>query len=135
LSEGAAAQIRIARGELAAGLRRWSEILHRLEWSGELGYLSMQLPGLGDAIAHLDPAFALDLAAIADSGVVAPVPAFDMLQGFAALSHAIDALGPDAVHAARSRAAAMSYDQAVGLLFDNLERIIAEAEASHPGVQ
>ena len=130
LSEGSAARLRVDRGEVATGLRLLNDVLRRLDWSGELGYLSMQLPGLADAIAHLDPTFALDLAAIADSGIIAPFPAFDMLQSFEALAAAVDELGPGAVEAARSRATTMSYDDAVGYLFDNIERLVTEVEVA-----
>ena len=124
ISEGAAAMLRIDREELASGLRVWADVLHRFDWSGEVGYLSMQLPGGAEALADIDPSFALDLAAIADCGVISKVA----VAGFEWFTGLVGELGADAVDAARGRAASMSYDDAVTYIFDNIERLIAEAD-------
>jgi predicted ATPase/class 3 adenylate cyclase/DNA-binding SARP family transcriptional activator len=129
LSEFAAAKLRVDRGEFVEGLRLWSDVLHRLDWAGEVAYFTMQLPALAEATADTDPTVAVDLAAIAGSGVIAPFPMFEVLQSFGRLASVIDESGPDTVAAARSRAASMSYDAAVAYVFDNVERLIAEAEA------
>jgi predicted ATPase/class 3 adenylate cyclase len=124
ISEGAAAMLRVDRGDVASGLRMWADVLHRFDWSGEVGYLSMQLPGGAEALADIDPTFALDLAAIADCGVISKVA----VAGFEWFTGLVDELGADAIEAARGRAASMSYDDAVTYIFDNIERLIAEAD-------
>ena len=127
LSEGSAAKLRVDRGDLATGLRLWRDVLRRLHWSGELGYLSLQLPSLADSIAGIDPILALQLTAISESGTIASFAAFDALAGYERLADTVDELGPDAVQAARSRAASMSYDEALEYVFAGIDRLIAEA--------
>jgi hypothetical protein len=129
-SEGTAAMLRVDRGELAAGLRLWSDVLHRFDWAGEVGSLSVQLVGAAAALVDVDPRFALDLAAIADCGVISTARVLDLgLEWFTRLA---GALGPDAVEAARARAGSMSYNDAIRYIFGNVERLIADAEAASP---
>jgi len=128
--EGSVAKLRVNRGEVATGLRLWRDVLQRLHWSGELGQISIQLPNLADSIATIDPTFAFQLAAIAQSDTIAPFPAFDALAAFDQLAHTVDELGPDALQAARSRAASMSYDDAMEYVFDGIDRLITEAASS-----
>lgn len=125
LSEGTIVKLRLDRGELGPGLELWRDLLHRLHWSGEVFFLGMQLPGLADSIAGIDPRLALELAAISESGVIFPFAAFDA-PGFERLANNVHQLGPDALQAARSRAAAMSYDDAIQYVFDGIDRLIAE---------
>jgi predicted ATPase/class 3 adenylate cyclase/DNA-binding winged helix-turn-helix (wHTH) protein len=132
LSQGSAAKLRVKRGEVATGLRLWSEALHRLDWSGEVGPLTMQLPALADVIAEIDAPFALELAAIAGSGVIAPYAIFDILEGFERLPFVINEFGPDAVEAARSRAGGMSYEHAIAYVFDGIDRLIAQTAPGEP---
>ncbi len=124
LSEGIASLLRMDRGELAIGLRQYREVLDRLQWSGEVGYLSMQLPALADAIAGTDPVFALGLFAISESGVIAPWTAFEAFGGYERLARTVDELGPAVLEAARAQAAAMTYDEAVHYVFDGIDRLI-----------
>ncbi len=126
LSEGSAAKLRVDRGELDTGLRLWRDVLLRLHWSGEVAYLSMQLPSLADSIAGIDPTLALELAAISESGAIAPFATFDVLTAFERLARTVDELGPDALQAARSRAASMSYDEALEYVVDNIDRLITD---------
>src|SRR5690349_20113183 len=86
----------------------------------------MQLPGGAEAVADIDPSFALDLAAIADCGVISKVA----VAGFEWFTGLVGEQGVDAVEAAKARARSMSYDEAVTYIFDNIERLIAEAEAA-----
>jgi hypothetical protein len=88
----------------------------------------MQLPGAAEVLVDADPSFALGLAAIADCGVISTVPVFEMQYEW--FTRLVGELGPDAVEAARARAASMSYDDAVAYIFDNVERLIAEAESA-----
>jgi hypothetical protein len=126
LSEGQVAKIRLDRGELAAGLRLWRDVLRRLDWSGELGQLGIQLADLANSIAGLHPTLALELAAISES---LHVSALDAPGGFGQLFDTAREAGSDAVHAARSRAATMTYDEAMSCVFVNLERLITDLEA------
>jgi hypothetical protein len=127
LSEGQVAKIRVDRGELATGLRLWRDVLHRFDWAGELGQLTIQLAALGNSIAGLDPTLALELAAISESGAIFYFSALDT-PGFQQLVDTARELGPDALQAARSRAARMTYDEAMSYVFENLERLITDSE-------
>ncbi len=89
----------------------------------------MQLPSLADSIAGTDPTLAIELAAISESGAIAPFPAFDVLATNERLARTVDELGPDALRAARARAAAMTYHESVQYVFDNIDRLI---DASTP---
>jgi predicted ATPase/class 3 adenylate cyclase/DNA-binding winged helix-turn-helix (wHTH) protein len=129
-SEAEVAKIRVNRGEIATGLRRWRDVLRRLDWSGELGQLAIQVPAIGNSIAGIDPTFALELGAIAESGAILHVSALDNPGGWERLFDTALELGADAVHDARSRAATMTYDEAMSYVFENLERLITEAESN-----
>jgi predicted ATPase/class 3 adenylate cyclase len=129
MSEGQVAKIRVDRGELATGLRLWSDVLRRFDWAGELGQLTIQLAALGNSIAGLDPTLALELAAISESGVIFYFSALDT-PGFEQLIDTARELGPDALQAARTHAASMSYDDALSYVFDKLDHLIAEAESN-----
>jgi predicted ATPase/class 3 adenylate cyclase/DNA-binding SARP family transcriptional activator len=128
LSEGQVAKIRVDRGELETGLRLWRDVLRRFDWAGELGQLTIQLAALANSIAGLDPTLALELAIISESGAIFHFSALDT-PGFQQLIDTARELGPDALHAARSRAATMTYDEAMSYVFENLERLITDAEA------
>jgi hypothetical protein len=81
---------------------------------------------LGDSIATIHPTLALELAALAESDTIAPLPVFDTLPGNQRLAQTIDELGPDAVQAARSRVASMSYDAGVQYVFNGIDRLFTE---------
>ena len=121
--------LRVNRGEVATGFRLFNDHLHRLHWSGEVFNIATQLPGIAEYIAGNDPERALQLAAIAESGAIAANPIFDAPVPFEWLTRLVDELGPEAVAAARTRAASMSYDEAMSYVFDSIDRVIADAEA------
>jgi hypothetical protein len=129
--EGPAAKLRFGRGNRADGLHLWKDQFSRLYWSGERGQPSMALGPMADSIADIDPDLAIEFAAISESDAIAPFPVFDALAGYhyQRLAQALDELGPDALHAARSRAASMTYDEAMSYILENLERLIKDAEA------
>ena len=129
LSAGTAAMLRVNRGEVATGFRLFNDHLRRLHWSGEVFNIATQLPGIAEYIAGNDPERALQLAAIAESGAIAANPIFDAPVPLEWLTRLVDELGPEAVAAARTRATSMSYDDAMGYIFDSIDRVIAEAEA------
>jgi predicted ATPase/class 3 adenylate cyclase len=129
LSEGQVAKIRVDRGEVAAGLRLWRDVIRRFDWAGELGQLTIQLAALANSIAGLDPTLALELAAISESGAIFHFSALDT-PAFEQLIDTARELGPDALQAARSRAATMTYDEAMSYVFDKLDHLIAEAESN-----
>jgi hypothetical protein len=125
LCTASAATLRLDRGEVATGLLLWRDLLQQLHWSGEVFHISLQLPSLADSIARIDPTLALELTAI--GGAIVPHPVFDGIAPYERLAQAVDNLGLDAVEAARSRAASMSYDGAMGYVFDGIDRLISEA--------
>ena len=106
------------------GLLLWRDLLQQLHWSGEIFHISLQLPSLADSIARIDPTLALELTAIA--GAIVPHAVFDGIAPYERLARAIDDLGPDAVEAARSRAASMSYDAAMEHVFEGIDRLMTE---------
>ena len=129
LSAGTAAMLRVNRGEVATGFRLFNDHLHRLHWSGEVFNIATQLPGIAEYIAGNDPERALQLAAIAESGAIAANPIFDDA-GALRMAHPpgrrTRARGR---RSRRTRAASMSYDEAMGYVFDSIDRVIADAEA------
>jgi predicted ATPase/class 3 adenylate cyclase len=129
VTESSAALLRFSRGERAAGLRAWSDVVRRFEWSGELGYLAMQLGGIANAAAEIDPAFAVDVAAIADCGRIVPFPVLTMLDGFPTLKAATEDAGSDAIDAARGRANRLSYQEALRFLLDGLARLATQTSS------
>ena len=124
LCGASAATLRLDRGEVATGLLLWRDLLQQLHWSGEIFHISLQLPSLADSIARIDPTLALELTAIA--GAIVPHAVFDGIAPYERLARAIDDLGPDAVEAARSRAASMSYDAAMEHVFEGIDRLMTE---------
>jgi hypothetical protein len=128
LSAGTAAMLRVNRGEIATGFRQFNDHLHQLQWSGEVFNIATQLPGIAEYIAGSDPERALQLAAIIESGAIAANPIFDAPVPLEWLTRLVDELGPEAVAAARARATSMSYDEAIGYVFDSIDRVITEAE-------
>ena len=125
LAQSTAAKLRVDRGEIASGLRDWKAVFARLDWAGDVGFLVMQLSGVAEALAPVDPIFAVDLAAIADSGAIAPYAVLDLIQDGTQLARAVQEVGPNAVDAARARARAMAYEDALRYMLDNIERLIA----------
>jgi hypothetical protein len=128
MSAGMAAKLRVERGELVTGLEQWRDALHRLDWSGDAFFLAGQLAGLADAIAGFDSELAVQVAAIAASGALAPLPLFESLEGWPRLPSALDQLGPDAVQAARSWAGTMTYDESLASVFDSIDHLIETAK-------
>jgi hypothetical protein len=120
-----AATLRLDRGEVATGLLLWRDLLQELHWSGELFHISLQLPSLGDSIACIDPTLALELAAI--GGAIVPHAVFEGIAPYERLARAVEELGPDAVQAARARAASMTYDESMHYVFDGIDRLISDA--------
>jgi hypothetical protein len=85
---------------------------------------------LANSIAGLDPTLAIELAAISESGAVFYFSALDTPGGFERLIDTARELGPDALQAARTHAASMSYDDALNYVFDRLDHLITEAESN-----
>ncbi len=81
---------------------------------------------LADAIAPIDARRALELAAISESNAIAAFSVFDV-RSFTDLVSVVDQLGLDALEAARSRAASMSYDDALHFVYDVIEQLRASA--------
>jgi predicted ATPase/class 3 adenylate cyclase len=133
LSAGTAAMLRVNRGEIATGFRLFNDHLHRLHWSGEVFNFATQLPGIAEYIAGNDPERAIQLAAIIESDAIAASPIFDAPVPLEWLTRLVDELGPEQVAAARRRAASMTYDEAIGYVFDSIDRVITEAEADEGG--
>jgi hypothetical protein len=134
-SAATAAKLRLDRGEIVTGLRLYSDILHRLDWSGELFHLVMHVASIAESIVDIDAKLAVEIGAIVESGAIAPFPVFDSPAGAEWLARALENLGPGALTAARARHTTVTYQQAMAFIFDNIDRLIAEAVAENLGAQ
>ena len=116
------ARIRMTRGEIAEGLIVWRRVLEDYDERGERGVFTLSLPSLADALAHIDPSAAIQVAAIGESEAIARSPAF---ASFPALGRLAEER-PTEVAAAHARAATMSYDDALEFVFATVDQLIAE---------
>ena len=90
--------------------------------NGERFFLSGYLANLAESFASVDPAVAVELGAVAESGTIAPTPVFNALPGLTDLA---DERAAD-LAAARARAATMTYDDATTYVFGTIDRLVAD---------
>jgi predicted ATPase/class 3 adenylate cyclase len=122
ICQGAAAQIRIHRGEMANGLTAIRDILRHFDENGERLFLSLELGALADELAPTHPELAIEIAAISESNTIAPYAAFTT---HPELSLLIDK-HPSFVAATRARTATMTYDEAINFVLTTIDRLIDE---------
>jgi hypothetical protein len=121
-----AASIHVQRGETAKGLRLYRSALQHFDWIGERLQISLVLEVMAEALTTIDRQTAIQLAAISESGVIAPMTPFDSPQ-FPNLAATIAAVGNSQLEAARSTAGAMSYDDALRFAFATIDRLTDES--------
>jgi hypothetical protein len=109
------------RGEVPKGLTAWREVIRSMDDDGSRQTLSLALLSLAGVVADLNPPLAVQIAVIAESDAIAPIAALTTPH-LAPLAEAF----PTEVEAARTRATAMSYDDAMAFLFDTIDTLIAE---------
>jgi predicted ATPase len=117
-----AAFVRVADGQIAAGLTEFRDALHHWDRGGEHLGIALSLPVIAGALASFEPGVAVDFAAIAESDAITRTAAFDAEPALTRLTdeHAAD------VAAAHGRAAAMSYHDALAFIFDTIDQLIAK---------
>jgi hypothetical protein len=118
-----AAAMRIQGGDLMGGLTQWKEVARAHDRNGQRHLLSVQTALLAGMLAPTDQSLAIELGAIAEVGVIAPIAAFTMHPELISLLEQNEA----AVEQARAHAAAMSYDDAL----DRVLAIVDQAIANH----
>ena len=129
VTAGMAAVIQLRHGNTTAGLEQFRHCLKTFDDNGERLQFSMQLGAMADGIVHLDEPLAIELAAIADSDAIARCTPFTTNVSLAQAAQA----HPDAVASARTRAATMTYDDALTFVYDAIERLIASIRADRGG--
>jgi hypothetical protein len=126
------ARIRMTRGEVAEALTEMREVLRSYVDNGQRTDLALALMTLSGALAGVAPLVAVEIGAIVESDAIASLAPF-ATPDFAAL---VEKLATE-IDAARTRAASMSYDDALAFVFDAIDRLIAEqglpGDTSWPG--
>jgi predicted ATPase len=125
IGRGVSGDIKIARGEIAAGLVDWREALRSSANAGERTVLAFSVGSLGQALSPVEPSVAVVLAAIAESDAITHYAAFAM----PGLARFVEERASE-VDAARARAATMSYDDAMDVVLAAIDRLIAEHSPS-----
>jgi hypothetical protein len=123
---GSAAKLHVDRGEIASGLRLWREMTQRLDWSGEMGQMTLLLPALADSLASIDPGLAVEVVGVSASGVIGPFAALEAVGNYERLPGALESVGSTAVESARARAASMTHDEAISAVYDAIDRALAQ---------
>jgi hypothetical protein len=122
-----AAGIHLQRGELAEGLLLYRSALHHFDFVGDRLQTSVLVSLMAEALAAVDPATAIQLAAIAESDAIAPNRTFGAPQN-PNLAATLGELASSQLDPARSRAAAMSYDDALRFAFATIDRTDQQPE-------
>ena len=122
LARGTAVLVRVETGDLMGGLELCRDALEHFVEQGERNNFAVFAAQLAGSVATIDVALAADLGAITESDVIAPVATFDAQPR---LIERADELAP-LIPAARVRAAAMTYDEAVTYIFWVIDQVIDE---------
>ena len=123
--QAVAALVHIQQGATTEGLRLARSTLAHLDWTGDHFNLSISIVGLADRLAPTMPEVAVQLAAIAESQTIAPIAAFEPnMPGLDNLGTAAEQVGPEALEAARSRTASMTYRDAIEFTLNTIDRLI-----------
>ena len=103
-------------------LAEWRAVLTDAhEWNARF-LLASSVAAMGETFVTANPAFAADAAAIAESGAIAPAASFTVHPGLVELA----AEQPELVAAARAKASAMSYDDAMQYIFESIDAAVLE---------
>ena len=112
----------MTRGEVAAGLTEWREVLRAYDSDGRRTDTSLLVMGMAGALATVDPLTAVEISAIVESDAIAPLQTAFTTPDLIPLVEEYAA----EIDAARVRAATMSYDDAIAFIFDAIDRLIAQ---------
>jgi hypothetical protein len=113
--------IRAGAGDAAGHLSAWRAALADFDEHDERFMLTMFLSTMSAELVAVDADVAMELAAITESGVIAPFSSFALLPAFIELA----SQRPDDVAAARRRAASLSYREAVDRVLAAIDALIA----------
>ena len=99
----------------------WREVLRSFDHDGLRIDFALSLISLASGLAGVNPLMAVEIAAIVESDAIAPIAAFASPD----LAPLVEELATE-TEAARARAATMSYDDAIDVVFGAIDRLIAE---------
>jgi hypothetical protein len=118
----AAANTLASRGDAVDQVVQWGSILRDHHEHEERFMFVILLASVSEALVDTEPTLAVDLAAIAECGVIAPTATFTVFPKLMRCA----AENPDMVAAARARAARMTRDEACDLVFGGIDQVIAD---------
>ncbi|HLM19683.1 MAG TPA: hypothetical protein VK549_17805, partial [Acidimicrobiia bacterium] len=121
-----AANARAGVGDVIGEIGQWRTAIADFDEHDERFMLAMLLATVSDSLVAVDARIAIELAAIAESGAIAPAPTFTVQPALGRLTDE----RPDDVATARARAAPLSYREAVDRVLEVLDLVLAE----HPPV-
>jgi predicted ATPase/class 3 adenylate cyclase len=117
-----AANARAGVGDVMGQMAQWRTAIADFDERHERFMLAMLLANVSNELVAVDPAIAIELAAIAESGAIAPAPTFTVQPALLRLA----AERPDEVSAARARAGSLPYRESVDAVLERLDRMIDE---------
>ncbi len=116
----AAANSLASRGDAVDQLVQWGSILRDHHEHEELFMFVILLASISEAMVDPEPTLAVDLAAIAECGVIAPTATFTVFPKL--IQRAAE--DPEMIAAARARAMRMTRDEACDFVFDGIEAVL-----------
>jgi predicted ATPase/class 3 adenylate cyclase len=116
-----AANVRSVTGDPVGQLTEWRAGFVEFDQRDERFMFAMLLATVSDQVVSIDVEAAIELAAIAECGAIAPAPTFTVQPALTRLADE----RPDDIAAARARATSMSYGEAVARVLDALDRMLS----------
>ncbi len=126
IAVNSAANTRASVGDAIGQLTEWRTGFVEFDQLDERFMFAMLLATVSDHVVSIDPTAAIELAAIAESGVIAPGPTFAVKPALTRLAEE----RPDDITAARARAAPLSYREAVDRVIERIDVLLAEHSPS-----
>jgi predicted ATPase/class 3 adenylate cyclase len=129
IATNSAANARAAVGDVIGQIALWRTAVADYDEHNERFMLAMLLATVSDTLAAIDEQIAIELAAIAESGAIAPAPTFTVQPALLRLAGE----RPDDVSAARTRAAPLSYRESVDRVLERIDTLLAEHSPADDG--
>jgi hypothetical protein len=121
IAVNSAGNARAGVGEAVGQLTEWRTAFVDFDQHDERFMFAMLLATVSDHVVSIDPTAAIDLAAIAESGAIAPAPTFTVQPALTRLAEE----RPDDIAEARARAAPLSYREAVDRVLATIDLMLA----------
>jgi predicted ATPase/class 3 adenylate cyclase len=121
IAVNSSANVRSISGDAIGQLTEWRAGFVGFDQRDERFMFAMLLATVSDQVVSIDVDAAIELAAIAESGAIAPAPTFAVQPALTRVAEE----RPDDIAEARERAAPLTYRQAVDRVLDALDRLIA----------